>query len=119
MLQQAFPAVLHSPPDYLLWRSVFWRSHIWRTLFWRKLRVRIRVLRTEEMEEVCLCLTQPIEMCDHVPGGPLTLLVPEVTVEELAAVEGPLEDITLVTTLEGQVEAVDKFPDNNAGEYRD
>ena len=68
------------------------------------------------MEEVCLCLTRPIEMCDHVPGGPLTLLVPEVTLEELAAVEGPLEDIALVTTLEGQVEAVDRFPDNNAGE---
>ena len=67
------------------------------------------------MEEVCLSLTRPIEMFDHVPGGPLTLLVLEGTVEELAAVEGPLEDIALVTTLEGQVEAVDRFPDNNAG----
>lgn len=68
------------------------------------------------MEEVGLCLTQPIEMFDHVPDGPQTLLVPEVTVGELEAVEGPLEDMALVTTVVGQVEAVDKFPDNNAGE---
>lgn len=49
-------------------------------------------------------------------GGRQTLLVPQGTVEELAAVEGPLEDMARVTTLEGQVEAVDKFPDNNAGQ---